>query len=360
MLRALVKTGFAGALHLTRADKLIGILTGLQNMPLVICYHRVVEDFDPRTGCPIPSMLISRRTLERQLDWIGHRFRFISLEELGTQLESGGTFSEPVAAITFDDGYSDMYFNAFPLLKRKGIPAAVFPLTHLIGTTRVPVYDKLYLLLALAFSAWRNAARDLAGLLRSLGIQLPEIQRMGTSVQTPSLAMRTLLNALPQAQLYRVIEALEDEFKIEEGELKRLHALTWEMLSEMHAAGVTIGSHTKTHALLTHESPEVVREEIAGSRQELEKRLGTTIHHFAYPNGWFNPATVSSVADAGYRFAYTTCLHCDPNYPLLTIPRKPLWENSCLDALGRFSPSIMSCQAHRVFDVLNGCHQNHN
>ena len=36
-----------------------------------------------------------------------------------------------------------------------------------------------------------------------------------------------------------------------------------------------------------------------------------------------------------------------------------LWENSCLDALGRFSSPIMSCQAHGVFDVFARCRQDH-
>jgi peptidoglycan/xylan/chitin deacetylase (PgdA/CDA1 family) len=128
----------------------------------------------------------------------------------------------------------------------------------------------------------------------------------------------------------------------------------------MHRAGMTIGSHTKTHVLLTNESWQRIMDETEGSRQVLERKLGIAIKHFAYPNGSFNAAAVRAVAIGGYRFAYTTCLHRNPAYPLLTIPRKLLWENSCMDTFGHFSPSIMSCQAHRVFDVRPGCDQNHN
>jgi len=42
---------------------------------------------------------------------------------------------------------------------------------------------------------------------------------------------------------------------------------------------------------------------------------------------------------SGFQFAYTTCRHRLPTYPHLTIPRKLLWENSCMDSLGRFSPA---------------------
>lgn len=359
MLRALIKTEVAGALHLTRADKLIGVLSGFQRMPPVICYHRVVEHFPAHAASFIPSMLISSQMLERHLDWIGCRFRFVSLDELGTRLEWGEPFGKPVAAITFDDGYAGVYHHAFPLLKRKGMPSAVFVVTDLIGTSRLQVYDKLHLLLTRAFSVWRSAPHSLARLLLELGIRLPEMERMSKAGSTPVLAMRVLLNGLPLAELHRVIKALEVEFEIEESAFTEFHPLSWEMLSEMQHAGVIIGSHTKTHALLTNESRQKVLDEAAGSRQVLERKLGIPIKHFAYPNGWFNATTVKAAAGSGYRFGYTTCRHRDPSYPLLTTPRIPLWQNSGLDAFGRFSSAVMGCQLNGVFDLMARCRQDH-
>jgi hypothetical protein len=85
------------------------------------------------------------------------------------------------------------------------------------------------------------------------------------------------------------------------------------------------------------------------------------VRHFAYPDGRFDDIAVSAVAQAGYSFAYTTCLHRNPAHPFLTIPRKGLWENSCLDAHGCFSSAIMSCQANRTFDLIaDTCDVNHN
>ena len=50
--------------------------------PLVLGYHRVVEDCGPRSDSA-PAMFVSARTLERQLEWVGRRFQFVSLDELG-------------------------------------------------------------------------------------------------------------------------------------------------------------------------------------------------------------------------------------------------------------------------------------
>ena len=98
---------------------------------------------------------------------------------------------------------------------------------------------------------------------------------------------------------------------------------------------------------------------MTGSREEIENRLGTGVRHFAYPSGQFNAASVSAVANAGYRFGYTVCSHRDARHPQLTVPRTLLWENSCRDFRGAFSGSILNCQVHRAFDVMSGCRQPH-
>jgi len=277
---------------------------------------------------------VSRRMLEQQLDWIGRRFRFVSLDELGARLAAGDLGEDPVAAITFDDGYRDFYDHALPVLKRKGVPAAVFVVTDLVGTRRLQLHDKLYHLLARRF-------------------------RPKSGAPTPLQATRALLETLPQAEVEKAIRTLESEAPISEDTFSSFYSLTWEMLEEICRAGITIGSHTRTHVLMTNESQQRVKKEVAGSRQELEARLGTDVQHFAYPSGIFNTAAVDAVAAAGYRFGFTTCAHHDAALPLLTVPRTLLWENACSDSHGRFSGSILNCQIHRAFDLVSGCRQHH-
>ncbi|RPH94739.1 MAG: hypothetical protein EHM68_13630, partial [Lysobacterales bacterium] len=125
-LRSLAKTGCAVGLDWTQLGSLVGSWRGLKGMPLVVGYHRVVRDFDRSDSLSISPMLTSARTFEQHLDWIGRRYRFVSLDELAVTLEKQETNGKPVAAITFDDGYRDVYQNAFPILKRRGIPSAVF------------------------------------------------------------------------------------------------------------------------------------------------------------------------------------------------------------------------------------------
>jgi peptidoglycan/xylan/chitin deacetylase (PgdA/CDA1 family) len=309
----------------------------------VVGYHRVVEDFAFSAKTSIPSLLVSRSMLERHLDWIGRRYRFVDLDELGALLESGRPIEERVAAITFDDGYRDFYDHALPVLQRKGVPSALFVVTGLVGTTRAQIHDRLYFLLSLRARRAR---------LTIDGAPLPNIAGM-----TPYQAMRALLEGVPLTVLQQVIRALESEDSIPAQAVSP--SLSWQALDRIHRAGVVIGSHTKTHVVMTNETRKRMIDEVTESRQELEKRLGGAVRHFAYPSGIYDTNCVSAVAEAGYRFGYTTCTHQSSKHPLLTIPRMLLWEDSCLDSNRTFSESIMSCQVHRAFGFLAGCRQRH-
>jgi peptidoglycan/xylan/chitin deacetylase (PgdA/CDA1 family) len=358
MLRPLAKTMLASSLRWSSADAWVGALSGARRLPLIIGYHRVVEDFRPRAGHEMPGMVVSRGMLERHLDWIGKRFDFVSLNELGARLEASHSVSRSMAAVTFDDGYADVYANAFPLLTRKGIPAAVFAVTDLVGTGRPLLHDTLYFLLARLFARAKAPQQVLLALLRSLALPLP-----GKACHSFSRglfpAFRILNERLPQSDLRLIASALEGDLGQVSCELAELRPLAWDELARMSAMGFTVGSHGKTHARLTLESAAGKGNELARSRAELERHLGVSVHHFAYPDGDFDHAAVAAVAAAGYHFAYTICTHREPQHPLLTIPRRMLWEGSCVDSSGRYSDAVMSCQVNGIFDLVSGCSRNH-
>lgn len=77
--------------------------------------------------------------------------------------------------------------------------------------------------------------------------------------------------------------------------------LTWDNLRELIAAGMTIGSHSRSHPYLTQiQDKAVLWDEIYGSKRTLERNLGTTVHEFAYPFGQYNATVMDLVQKAGY------------------------------------------------------------
>ena len=77
-------------------------------------------------------------------------------------------------------------------------------------------------------------------------------------------------------------------------------------LREMSAAGVTIGSHTRTHPRLPELDVEAKRSEVRGSKARLEDVIGRSVTAFAYPYGLFDDDARQAVAEAGYRTACST------------------------------------------------------
>src|SRR5688500_155126 len=161
--------------------------------PLVLGYHRVVEDFDAAAQGEMSSMLIGTAMFERHLDLIGRRFRFVGLDEVGESVRNGVLFDQPVAAVTFDDGYLDVYDNAVPILKRKGIPAAVFVVTDLVGRAAWQAHDKLYHLVEKAYKLWGDPRPGLHGVLADLGLPASRILRDRRATQSPLQTVSALL-----------------------------------------------------------------------------------------------------------------------------------------------------------------------
>jgi peptidoglycan/xylan/chitin deacetylase (PgdA/CDA1 family) len=347
-MRNLAKTTVAAALSWS------GINAWLRRrppaMPLILGYHRVVESTTAVGEQPFPGMTVSQQTLRAHLEWVGRRFRFVSLDQLGALLERQAP-CENLAAVTFDDGYRDVHDYGLPLLQRMGVPAAVFVVSSLIGTKRPLLHDQLYQVVSEVFSANRAMPAPFAAALNGYNLR----NRREAIAKTNTV--RALLERIPVANLRRTVEELNRE---RSWPLPNdLEPVDWEALRAMQRAGVIIGSHTHTHAVLTREDDATVLEELKRSRSVLEAGLDVPVHHFAYPDGRFNPSVLRAVAAAGYRYAYIICNHRDPSSPLLTIPRLMLWEASCSGVFGGFSPSLMDCHSASLLPFPAPCRDDH-
>jgi len=83
--------------------------------------------------------------------------------------------------------------------------------------------------------------------------------------------------------------------------------LSWDQIRTLDKSGlITIGGHTLDHENLATLPESEQRNEIITSKIEIEKELGHTIRHFAYPYGAFTTTTVDIVREAGYISAAST------------------------------------------------------
>ena len=81
--------------------------------------------------------------------------------------------------------------------------------------------------------------------------------------------------------------------------------MTSAALDEVLAAGLDVGSHTRTHPSLPALDDATLAEELSGSRQALEDRTGGAVTMLAYPDGHHDERVRLAVARSGYRAGFT-------------------------------------------------------
>jgi peptidoglycan/xylan/chitin deacetylase (PgdA/CDA1 family) len=82
--------------------------------------------------------------------------------------------------------------------------------------------------------------------------------------------------------------------------------MTAQQLRQWRDGGMEVGSHTRTHPHLTHCDDTQLREEIHGSKAELEERLGSAVTQFCYPYGDVDERVAAITREAGYAAATAT------------------------------------------------------
>ena len=84
--------------------------------------------------------------------------------------------------------------------------------------------------------------------------------------------------------------------------------LDWGQVKEMLSANISFGGHTRNHAYLPSISSdnELLWDEVAGAKKEIEKNTGLPVYYFCYPIGGFDEKVKEVVREAGYLAACTT------------------------------------------------------
>jgi peptidoglycan/xylan/chitin deacetylase (PgdA/CDA1 family) len=79
--------------------------------------------------------------------------------------------------------------------------------------------------------------------------------------------------------------------------------MTWPELLEIENEGIELGCHSLIHQPMTEMSDAELVTDTRKARRILERRLGHSVDHFAYPYGAENPSVQKSVARLGFKSA---------------------------------------------------------
>jgi peptidoglycan/xylan/chitin deacetylase (PgdA/CDA1 family) len=261
-------------------------------------YHRVAN----LAGDPL-SLAVSIDHFAQQLEYLARACQPMHLVELidGLRLRK---LPRRAVAITFDDGYSDNYRNAYPLLASAHIPATIFVASNWVDADREFWWDDLERTLLLP--------EDLPSCLR-LSIRGQEFQwQLGSPEDRQPMynSIYGMLKPLPPEERQAVLHQLYGWSGASSTGRNDYLALTRAELIELSGGGlVEIGGHTRNHPQLSALTADQQAAEILAGKQHLEELTGRSIRVFAYPYGQtpdYASETVATVRSVGFGAALTT------------------------------------------------------
>lgn len=232
------------------------------------CLHRVV---DVRSKFPSNRDLeVTPEYLEQLLlQYKSLGYRFVSIDDV-LQYPRYGFSKRRWVNISFDDGFSDVYDNAYPIFRKYSIPFTIYLTVGMPEGT--------------ADLWWMQLESLVDG-------DVPSFERLvETAYKNPKLMSETM---------HEMTHSTTD------GGVTAKFSLTWEQISEMVASGLcTIGSHTVSHPGLTRLTSEKVEEELLSSKSMIENKIpGQIVRHFSYPHSMCNVDVEAAVKKAGYESA---------------------------------------------------------
>jgi peptidoglycan/xylan/chitin deacetylase (PgdA/CDA1 family) len=262
-----------------------------RNCITIVMYHGVVDEALPvYNWCQLVS-----QDFDRQISYLAHEYHVIALPELVERLNTRRPIDDNVLCVTFDDGFQSIRKLAFPILQKYQVPATVFLVTGLIGTSGIPWPEQLYC--SLSNTVQTEIDFD------SSKIALSNEEDKSRAYRRISTVLKSLPVELKEETFEKLLQDLNPTIS---SSSDAISMLKWEDVEFLQASGlISFGSHTHTHPILSRCPISRQREELLKSRDMLLEHLDNA-DLFAYPNGTksdFTGDTKRLLAELGYKCA---------------------------------------------------------
>jgi peptidoglycan/xylan/chitin deacetylase (PgdA/CDA1 family) len=243
---------------------------------------------DPRSVSATPE------GFAKQMKHLARFYRVISMPEVLEAVEKRRSLPKRAVLITFDDAYADFAEVAWPILKKFHLPATMF-----VPTAFPDHADRAF---------WSDVLYQAFATTAKTEINIPPLGRfslLSRDQRRKSLrAIQDHLTIASHLEATRLVGSLCAELGL--ARVLGGNVLRWDQLRQLAREGLTLGSHTRTHAILTKVAPQQMREEIQGSQEDLQREIGVCLPIFCYPNGNHNDQVVFVLREQGMRLGFTT------------------------------------------------------
>lgn len=239
--------------------------TTMRDRALILAYHNIVPDEAPCEG-DLPNHL-TLSAFEAQLEAVRQTHDVVPLQDL---IDGDPRTGRARVAITFDDAYRGAVLLGLPAVAARGLSATIFVAPDLLGGQ----------------TFWWDALAATGGGL-SPALRLEALERLagdGNTIRQWARA-RGVGDVAPSCAFRR-------------------SATTEELRTAAALPGISLGSHTWSHPVLTRVSHERLVAELHLSRQWLRQQDAVTVDAIAYPYGGVDERVMAEARRAGYRAGF--------------------------------------------------------
>jgi peptidoglycan/xylan/chitin deacetylase (PgdA/CDA1 family) len=277
----------------------------------ILCIHGVTKNRRLDKTANFEGRHIHKGRFSEVLRYIRRNFNPIDIAQLEGYYYAGKPLPKNPILITFDDGFANNYYHAFPILKEHDCPATIFLATGYINNKKAYWVERL----EYSISRTRRGMLDITILKKDFALSLKTLKEKESAYMA---VLRFLKSGFNFSKIDEAVGNICDFLGFssltigEDNEDYRF--LTWEQIKEMQKSKISFGAHSINHVNLTFEDMLGAETEVQGSKLAIEKELGVECNAFCYPFGrsGYSEAMEGLLKRTGYKFSFQ--LGGDLNY----------------------------------------------
>ena len=120
------------------------IPTGRTRISVPILMYHYIDELPKYPDTLTFNLTVTPENFTAQMDWLrAHAYHPVTLDDLRAYFRGDRTLPSKPVVITLDDGYRDLYTNAFPILKAHDFKAVAYIVTSFVNRLRYVTSDMI-------------------------------------------------------------------------------------------------------------------------------------------------------------------------------------------------------------------------
>lgn len=289
-----MKNLFFKFLYNTGATFLLRSYKQRNQLATILCMHRVSDE----ESITFPPFKV--KDFERLLQYADKHYQVVTIDAL-QKINS----NKPKLILSFDDGFLDFYDNALPLLKKYGMPCNLNVVTNCLDNNFQIWTQRQNNLLQEIFLKKHSCIFDLGSKqTMPAGRQVIIDNFDPRNIIEKNFELFHFLFSKDEIFVNEFLTGMENEMPFD---IPTTPMMSWQDLQNaLNYGDIELGSHSLSHITLSNiRDKEKLKQEIIGSKIQIEKHTGRKVNIFALPNGNYNDDVIEQCKIAGYDHVLT-------------------------------------------------------